>query len=228
MIAAAHQPNYLPWAGYFYKMARCDVFVFMDSVQYSRTSYTARCSIKQVDGRAHWLSVPVLKKGRYFQNVGQVVIDNQRPWQAEHLKTLESCYSRTPHFKEYSWLLDLVYGQKWDNLSQLNRAVIIKLAEHLGLKAKFINLSELDVGGRSTSMLVSLCQELKAREYLSGSGGLKYLDKEQFKLAGVSLNYAKFQPQPYPQPWGEFLPGLSLLDLLFNCGPDETKKIIVQ
>ena len=67
MVLAAHQPNYLPWAGYFHKMSRCDAFVFMDSVQYSRTSYTARCLVKQPDGRSHWLSVPVFKKGRYYQ-----------------------------------------------------------------------------------------------------------------------------------------------------------------
>jgi hypothetical protein len=227
MVVACHQPNYLPWAGYFYKMARCDVFVFLDSVQYSRTSYTARCSIKQSDGRAGWLSVPVLKKGRFFQNVSEVAIDNQRPWQSEHLKTLKSCYSRAHYFKDYSWLLDLVYRQKWGNLSQLNRTVIIKLAEHLGLKAKFINLSELKSEGKSTGMLVSVCLALKAREYISGSGGQNYLDREQFQQAGIGLTYTKYQPQPYPQPWGEFVPGLSVLDLLFNCGPEETKKLII-
>ena len=227
MIAAAHQPNYLPWAGYFYKMARCDVFVFLDRVQYSRTSYTARCSIKQCDGRASWLSVPVLKKGRYFQNINEVAIANQRPWQAEHLKTLESCYSRTPYFKEYSWLLDLVYRQKWENLSQLNRTVIARLAEHLGIKTKFVNLSELNIDGKSTRMLVSLCQGLNAREYLSGSGGQNYLDKAQFQKAGINLTYTKYQPQSYPQSWGDFVPGLSVTDLLFNCGQEETKKLII-
>lgn len=227
MIISAHQPNYLPWAGYFYKMARCDVFVFLDSVQYSRTSYTARCSIKQSDGRASWLSVPVLKKGRYFQNVNEVIIDSQKPWQSEHLKTMESCYSRAPYFKEYIWLLDLVCRQKWENLSQLNRTVIMRLAEHLGIKAKLIKLSELDIGGKSTEMLVSLCRTLKADEYLSGSGGENYLDREQFHQAGIELKYTKYQPQPYPQLWGEFVPGLSVMDLLFNYGPEETKKSII-
>jgi len=227
MIVAAHQPNYLPWAGYFYKMARCDVFVFLDSVQYSRTSYTARCSIKRCDGRAGWLSVPVLKKGRYFQNISEVTIDNQRLWQAEHLKTLESCYTRTPHFKEYSWLLDLAYRQKWDNLSLLNRAVIIRMAEHLGIKTKFVNLSELNIDGRSTEMLVSLCRTLKADEYLSGAGGQKYLDREQFRQAGIGLRYTRYQPQPYPQLWGDFVPGLSVMDLLFNYSSEETRRQIL-
>lgn len=227
MIVAAHQPNYLPWAGYFYKMARCDVFVLLDSVQYSRTSYTARCSIKQSDGRASWLSVPVLKKGRYFQNVNQVAIDDQKPWQSEHLKTLESFYSRAPHFKEYFWLMELVYRQKWENLSQLNRAVIIKLAEHLGIKAKIANLSELETVGKSTEMLVSLCRGLKATEYLSGTGGRNYLDQEKFQQAGIDLAYAKYQPRPYSQPWGEFVAGLSIADVLFNCGLEETRKMII-
>ncbi|MDO9027144.1 MAG: WbqC family protein [bacterium] len=227
MIVAAHQPNYLPWAGYFYKMARCDIFVFLDSVQYSRTSYTARCPIKQSDGRASWLSVPVLKKGRYFQNVNEVAIDNQRSWQSEHLKTLESCYSRAPYFKEYSWLRDLVCRQNWENLSQLNRTVTMKLADHLGLKTKFASLSELGIHGRSTEMLVSLCRTLKADQYLSGSGGKNYLDQGQFLQAGIDLKYTEYQPQPYPQPWGEFVPGLSVMDLLFNCGSEETKKSII-
>jgi len=103
----------------------------------------------------------------------------------------------------------------------------VKLAEHLGIKTKFINLSELNNAGKSTEMLVSLCRTLKADEYLSGSGGQKYLDQEQFQQAGISLSYTKYQPQSYPQPWGEFVPGLSVIDLLFNCGPEETKKQIL-
>ena len=226
MILAAHQPNYLPWAGYFYKMARCDAFVFLDSVQYSRTSYTARCMIKGVSGKPQWLSVPVFKKGRYHQDILEVDIDNESGWQNIHQRTLESCYSKAPYFEDYQRLIDLAYDKKWDKLSLLNAELTKAIAADLNIAPKFINLSELDISSKSSELLIDICQKMSAQVYLSGPGGKKYLDQNKFKEAGIELRFVTYYPQAYPQLWGELVPGLSMIDLLYNCGPQAVKRII--
>lgn len=226
MILAAHQPNYLPWAGYFYKMARCDAFVFLDSVQYSRTSYTARCLIKGINGKSHWLSVPVFKKGRYHQNISEVSIDNESGWHKAHQRTLESCYSKAPYFTDYSRLSDLAYKNKWDYLSQLNVELIKSMAGNMGIAPNFVKLSELDINSKSSELLIDICKKMSANVYLSGPGGKKYLDENKFKEAGIELRYVTYYPQAYPQLWGEFVPGLSIIDMLYNCGPQAVKRIV--
>jgi len=226
MVLAAHQPNYLPWLGFFHKMAHCDVFVLLDDVQYARRSYTARCLVKQPDGAKHWLSVPVLKTGRYDQKISGVQIHNDMPWQHDHRRTLESCYSRSPHFTVHQELLDLAYARQWDNLCQMNIALITKLAEHLGLKPRIVKLSELGIEAHSTELLIALCKQTGADTYRSGPSGKKYLDQDQFADAGIKLDVFQYWPKAYPQLWGDFVPGLSVVDMLFNCGADIVRQEI--
>ncbi len=219
MILAAHQPNYLPWAGFFYKMARCDVFVLLDSVQYARRSYTARCLIKQSDGRRHWLSVPVHKKGRYYQRIDQVEIDNRNNWQQRHLGTLRSNYARAPYFDGYRMLLDTAYMRPWERLSDLNVALIEEISAILDIRPRMVKQSDLGVEASGTELLVGLCQRFGADTYLSGPSGQRYLKPELFARSGIALKIFRYWPEPYPQLWGGFIPGLSVVDMLFNCGP---------
>lgn len=221
---AAHQPNYLPWAGFFLKMARCDVFVLLDSVQYARRSYTARCLVKQSDGRKHWLSVPVRKTGRYHQNIADVEIDNSSPWQHDHRRTLESNYAHAPYYGKHGELLELAYGRRWESLCQMNAALVEHLAKLLGLGPRLVRLSELGIQARSTELLVSLSRKLGADTYLSGPSGGRYLEPAKFDEAGIRLEVFRYWPKPHPQLWGDFVPGLSVVDLLFNCGPEAARK----
>jgi len=226
MILAAHQPNYLPWAGYFYKMAHCDTFVFLDSVQYSRTSYTARCLIKGVNGKAQWLSVPVFKKGRYYQEISEVEIDNQKEWQNIHHRNLVSCYSKSPYFKDHQWLNEAAYKKKHDHLSKFNIDLVKALAKNLDITPQYANLSDLGIDSRSSDLLIDICKKLSADVYLSGPGGKKYLDEGKFKASGIELRFITYFPKAYPQLWGGFVPGLSLIDMLFNCGSQAVKKML--
>lgn len=226
MILAAHQPNYLPWAGFFHKMARCDVLVLLDSVQYARRSYTARCLIKQSDGQRHWLSVPVLKTGRYYQRISQVEIWNELPWQQDHRRTLESSYARAPYFKEYQPLLDLAYARPWRLLSELNISLIEYLAGVLELKTRIVKLSALNLEARGTDLLIEICRFWGARKYLSGPSGQRYLEAEKFKAADLELEIFHYWPKTYPQLWGQFVPGLSIIDLLFNCGAQAARRYV--
>jgi hypothetical protein len=226
MVLAAHQPNYLPWAGYFHKMARCDVFVLLDQVQYSRTSYTARCLIKGVQGKTRWLSVPVFKKGRYYQKISEVAIDNETEWQDIHNRTLESCYAKAPYFDQYGQLLASAYHKPRQNLSELNTELIGSLAGGLGIRPRLVKQSELGVVSESNELLIDLCKKMSADVYLSGPGGRKYLDKAKFDKAGIKLRFTTYFPQAYPQLWGNFVSGLSIIDMLFNCGAQAAMKVV--
>lgn len=226
MVLAAHQPNYLPWLGFFHKLARCDVFVLLDGVQYARRSYTARCLVKQPDGAKHWLTVPVFKTGRYDQAIAAVAIDDERPWQQAHRRTLETCYARSPHFASQQALLDLAYGRPWERLCDLNIALLTKLAGEFGLAPRIVRLSELGITAHSTELLVGLCRMLGADTYRSGPSGRQYLDEAMFARAGVKLDVFRYWPKPYPQLWGDFVPGLSVVDMLFNCGTDAVRQEI--
>jgi len=228
MVLAAHQPNDLPGLGFFHKMARCDVFVLLDGVQYARRSYTARCLVKQADGAKHWLSVPVRKTGRYDQKISEVEILDDAPWQHDHRRTLESCYSRAPHFTAHQELLALAYRQRWDKLCDLNTVLITKLAGQLELKPRIVKLSELGIDAHSTDLLIAICRELGADTYRSGPSGKKYLDQDKFAKAGIKLDVFQYWPKPYPQLWGNFIPGLSVIDMLFNCGPEAVKQELRQ
>lgn len=207
-------------------MARCDAFVFLDSVQYSRTSYTARCLIKGVNGKSQWLSVPVFKKGRYYQDISDVEINNDTDWQSVHQRNMESCYSKAPYFRESSWLNDAAYKNKWDRLSLLNIELIKSIAGNLDIAPSFIKLSELGISSKSSELLIDICKKMSADVYLSGPGGKKYLDENKFKEAGIELRFVTYYPQAYPQLWGEFVPGLSIIDMLYNCGPQAVKRIV--
>jgi hypothetical protein len=220
MVLAAHQPNYLPWTGFFHKMARCDVFVLLDSVQYARRSYTARCLVKGTDGNKQWLSVPVYKTGRYHQSVAEVEVDNQEPWQRTHRRTLETTYAKAPFFGDQRWLLDLAYDRPWTDLCGMNIFLITALAGRLGIQPRIVRSSELAITGRSTELLVALCKACGADTYRSGPSGKEYLNPDLFEQAGIKLDMIQYSPGPYPQLWGGFVPGLSLVDLLFSCGTD--------
>ncbi|MEW6685307.1 MAG: WbqC family protein [Candidatus Edwardsbacteria bacterium] len=218
MILAAHQPNYLPWLGYFHKMTNCDIFVFLDDVQFARRSFTHRTRIKFIDGRAGWLTVPVKKKGRYFQKINEVKINNEEDWQTRHLKTLEHCYKKAPYFHDYDDLLELIYKDSWENLSKMNLEIVKKIAHYLKISPQFLLASEMNVEGKGTDLIISLCQKCQANVYLSGRGGERYLEKEKFDAAGIQLLFSKFSSPRYPQLWGNFVPNFSIVDLLFNVG----------
>lgn len=218
MIVAIHQPNYLPWLGYFYKIAWSEVFVFLDNVQYSKNSIINRNKIKTPQGAA-WLTVGVLTKGRLGQVIKEVDINNDTSWYRTHEKSISQNYSKAPYFRNYQELFEDVYRRRWEKLIHLNEALIKLNCDLLGIKAtKFLRASELNVSGQSTELLISICKAIGADTYLSGFGGKKYMDDKAFEEAGISLSYYDFEHPTYNQLWGEFIPNLSIIDLLFNEG----------
>lgn len=213
------QSNYIPWKGYFDLIASVDEFILYDDMQYTRRDWRNRNQIKTPQG-LQWLTVPVQVKGKYHQTIRQTEIDGDA-WRNLHWKALQQNYRRSPHFDEVAaWLEPLYLGEAPTMLSAMNRSFIEKVCAYLGVRTR-LNWSwdyEL-VDGRSERLL-SLCQQAGGIEYVSGPAAKDYLDESVFEAAGVKVSWFDYQGyKPYPQLWGEFAHSVTILDLLFNCGP---------
>lgn len=227
LTAAIHQPNFLPWPGFFYKWARSDILVLLDDVQFVRRGFSNRVKIKGPAG-ARWLTIPVVKKGRYHQMVKDVEIEKTPGWQKKIAGSVQACYAKTPYFKEYYPEFAAIIGKDYTYLADLNIALLERLARHLGVEKKMVRASQLPgVGGESSRHLVSICKAVGAERYLSGFGGQKYQDEQIFRANHIELLVYDFTPPVYPQLWGDFIPGLSTLDLLMNCGP-QSKELLLK
>lgn len=226
MIIAIHQPNYLPWLGYFRKIADADAFVFLDDAQFTKNSYINRTRVLNA-GVPRWLTVPVsVSLGQSIDAVAPARPD----WRAAHLDSLKGFYVKAPAFGEgialLSELLDRVPAEP---LSDINRHLIEGLAGVLGLPTCFHASSEIGAADRrADDRLIALCRMLSTEPvYLSGRGGASYQDPEKFAAAGVGLRYTEFTPMPYFQNSETFVPGLSVVDALFHLGIDGTRAAIL-
>jgi hypothetical protein len=218
MRVAVHQPQYLPWLGYFDKMDRVDCFVLLDSVQFKKNEWQNRNRIKSASGW-QWLTVPVVH--RFSQRISEVRIHNATRWWRKHLQTLTVNYASAPDFDFHRPFFEALYAREWIWLLDLALEALGYLADALGIRAKLVLASSLALpeSANATGRLVAICQALGAETYLSGPGGAGYLDLERFGEAGIRVEFQAFECRPYPQRFGAFEPGLSLVDLLFNCGP---------
>ncbi|MGE5280058.1 MAG: WbqC family protein [Deltaproteobacteria bacterium] len=220
MVYAAHQPQYIPWLGFFDKMARADVFVFLDTVQYKHREFQNRNKIRTKDG-VQWLTVPV----HYKQGIAlrDVRIDNGRDWRAQHLKSLKAWYGRAPFFDAEIGFFESLYALGWERLMDLNVATIRFFCERFGIATRTVLESELGTSGAKTQRLVDIGRALGAATYLSGAGGRAYLEEGLFRAAGQRVVYQEFAHPRYAQLFAErdedFVPCLSAVDLLFNEGP---------
>lgn len=217
MLLAIHQPHYLPWLGYMDKLRRCDVFVFLDNVQFEKNGWQNRNRIKTAQGW-QWLTVPVLY--RHPMRIEEVPINNKVDWRRKHLMALVTNYSKAPFFKEYLPALEEVLSRPWELLADLNIAISLALMKALGLERRTVRASSFPCRDEPTQRLIDLCLALGAESYLSGPQGRGYMDLGKFEEAGVRVIFQDFRHPVYPQLYGEFIPGLSAVDLLFNCGPE--------
>ena len=170
-----------------------------------------------------WLTVPIISKGLGRQRISDVKIDNNFNWQRQHLRSLKAWYGRAKFFKEYSEFFEAVYAKKWNKLLDLNKYIINFILESLNIKTPIYNESDLDIHSQATERIIQICKRLKANTYISGSGGKVYLEEDKFKDTGIKLVYQEFIHPVYNQLYcknNEFLPNMSIVDLLFNYGMD--------
>jgi len=222
MIISVHQPQYLPWLGYFHKMQHSDAFVFLDNVQYKKREYQNRNRIKTKEGKM-WLAVPVLNNGESYPSISSLRIDNFQRWRERHWRALSLNYARAPFFKDYSPFFEDVYKGEWEKLVDLNICLIKYMMGALGVEKPLYLESKLGIRSEKTMRIIDICRALKADTYLSGIGGKDYLAEEQFNSSGIKLVYQDFRHPQYPQCHGPFIPYLSTVDLLFNCGRDSLR-----
>ncbi len=218
MIVTVHQPEHLPWLGFFHKLSQADVMVLLDTTQFAKDDFQNRNRIKAAQGPV-WLTVPVYKKGRSEQQILDVEICNERNWRQRAWSLIEQSYREAPAFAAHRDFFRDLYRQDWTRLVDLNLAVIDYLAGQLGLGGRLLRASELGIDERGgTRVNLAICRGLGARVYLSGRHGRDYLDEAPFAEAGIEVRYQDFQHPTYPQQWGGFVSHLSAIDLLFNCG----------
>jgi hypothetical protein len=220
MRLTAHQPNYLPWLGYFHKIALGDVFVILDSVQYSKNGWTNRNRIKTSQG-IQWLTVPVKTAGRSLQSIRDVEIDNEKTpaWPHKHWRSIWQTYQRAEFFDRHADYFERLYLHPWKSLSELNEELIRYFLGQFAIDITIYRSSELSVVGSKDSLLLNLCQILSCDELVLGQGASReYVRPAAFQQCGIRIVCQEFEPPVYSQHYGEFVPGLSALDFLFNCG----------
>ncbi len=217
-VVTIHQPNFLPWMGFFHKMALADVFILLDNVPFTKNGFQNRVKIKSAQGE-QWLTVPVLTKGRSGQLTCDVQINNKSRWQRIHLTALRTNYQRAPYYEAVLAWLEPWYEKSWTFLVDFNRPLIEEVMHQLRLQAELVNASSLSVEGSGSELLLRLVKKVGGNVYLSGPSGRRYLDIESFEQAGITVRFQEFHHPVYPQLYGEFIPGLSVLDLLMNVGP---------
>ncbi len=211
------QPGYLPWLGFFDQLRHADVFVYYDDVQFDKHGWRNRNRIKTQTG-PQWLTVPVRHSGLGLPRVLDVDIDTRAPWARKHLASLRQAYAKAPHAGEYLPQLEEVLERKWERLVDLDLAVVDVIRGWLRLNRRIVRSSELGIEGERSERLVRICGHYGARTYYSGAAARSYLDVELFERHGIRVIWQDFVHPVYPQLHGEFVPYLSIVDLMFNCG----------
>ncbi len=223
MIVAVHQPQYLPWLGYFDKIRIADVFCYLDNVQYRKNEWQNRNRIKTAQNW-QWLTVPV--HYRFPQKINEVEINNSVNWKKKHLQALITNYSKAPYFKDYITPLEDLFTKDWELLSEFNIGLLERLREFLNLHDKpAIPASSMVLRDDPTERLIDICKAVGADTYLAGQDGRTYMDLERFRANGITLITQEFKHPVYPQLYDEFQSHMSIVDLLFNCGPESIKII---
>jgi hypothetical protein len=215
------QSNYVPWKGYFDLIDRCDEFLLLDEVQYTRRDWRNRNKIKTAGG-VRWLTIPVVVKGRYEQRIDEVEVED-RGWAQKHLRTLTQEYAGAAHAEEgLTWLRGL-YGQAQELalLSEVNQLLLNAVCARLGIETTIKRSTDYPSSGSSSERLATLCEASGASEYLSGPAARDYLEEERFARAGIAVSYMDYGGYPeYPQPHPPFEHGVSILDLILSLGPE--------
>lgn len=219
------QPGYLPWLGFFEQVYRCDTFVLYDDVQFDKNSWRNRNRIKTPNGPL-WLTVPVSHRGHTSQSLLQTQIVDQKHWPRKHLNSIRAYYSQAPFFNRYFNDLSEMLQQDWSFLVDLDITLIRYLLAELGITTPLIRSSELGTPGHKTERLIALLKGLGATSFYEGAAGRNYIVLEEFEKAGIVLEYQDYHHPVYPQLYGEFIPYLSVIDLMFNCG-DKSLSILI-
>ncbi|MEP6811470.1 MAG: WbqC family protein [Actinomycetota bacterium] len=228
-VVAVHQPNFLPWLGFFDKLHRADIFVLLDDAQFPRSgagAWTNRVRMA-VSGKPAWVTVPINRAERGVQTIADVTVDDTQPWRRRILGTIRHSYAQAPAFRDVFPVIAELLENPTDRLAELNEAAIRRLASLLELDdAKIVHSSALGAAARGTQLLIELTRAVGGDVYLSGDGSDAYLEPAKFSDAGVELRFQRFVHPTYPRGDGVDCRGLSAVDALMHCGAKGTARLL--
>lgn len=222
MIVAIHQPQYMPYIGYIQKILKSDIFVFLDDAQYKKNEWQNRNRIKSSNG-VIWITVPV--KYKFGQKINEVVIADDY-WRKKHIQAIRLNYAKSDYFNSFFPVVEGFLNRSYEKISDLNIDCVKMILNYMKIEKKLILSSSLDISTVKTQRLIDICKKLNADTYLSGDGGRDYLDEKKFHENNINLIYQNYRPPVYKQLYVDFVPNLSIIDMLFNIGPDKTKELL--
>lgn len=215
MILSSHQPNFVPYMGFFYKMFQADTFVLSDDHQFSKSGMH-NWNYLRIGERKHKITVPVSYE--FGDRIKDVRISYAQDWVTELLKTMQFNYKKAPHYEEAFSFLEKVLSERPERLVELNGNIIIQLAERFGMKCNILYAHDIELEHRKEERIIELCKKLGADVYYSGIGGKNYNDPANYEREGISLVYTDYEPVQYTQIGNGFIENLSVLDWIFNMG----------
>lgn len=226
MRVCIHQPNYLPYLGFFNKIKNSDIYVLYDVAQYVKDRWDNRNRIRTKEGYMY-LTIPLLDKDSFLKRFYEVKLPPNNKWQKKHWKAIQANYAKAKYFDSYSDFFKKHYSSRWENLADFNEAIIRYLMKEFSLNVEVINTTDLklDLSPKSSDLLIEILENVNATSYLSGPSGEKYMDAERFKSSGIKIEFQKFTHPVYKQRYDGFIPNLSAIDLLFNMGK-KSKELI--
>lgn len=228
MKVSIHQLNYFPWIGYFNKIAQSDVFIVMDEVQLTDSSFMQRNRVLNKNGIPSWLTVAFDKNNYFEKKFNEILINKNVNWQQRQKNFIIDTYKKSPFFEEVWEKVKPVFEDDFMTLFEVNKKAFDIIVEILNIKTKIIYQSSLNYNrnAKKNDLILELCESVNADCYISGTGAIKYIDESSFDQVGISVKYQNYTPPKYTQfHSSEFVSGLSILDMLLNCGIEKTKEL---
>lgn len=219
MQITIHQPEHLPWLGFFHKIGLAEHFVVLDNVQYRKQYFQNRNKVKTNNGPT-WMTVPIQKSPHRDLKIQDVIINTESlSWMKKNLKTIKLLYQSTPYFSTYFEEFSEIYQNVPNRLSDYNLNLIRFFLKHFEIKCKMSFSSEMNLTQDKNELILEICKKMKAKTYISGISGKDYLKLPEFSKNNINVSFQEFYHPIYKQRFGEFTPCMSSLDLLFNEGP---------
>jgi hypothetical protein len=223
-IVVAHQPEFLPYIGFFQRLLKADLFIIADTVQYEKQNFQNRNRIKTARG-AKWITASITKHP-VETKFNQILLSNTIDWKIEHLCLIKENYKIAPFFHQVYPIIEEIYNYRCEKLIDFNINSISTLCKLFEIDIDIVLSSSLDVQGKKNDLIIDMLKKVGATDYISGDGAKKYYDPIPYEAADINVIWQSFKHPVYQQINGSFLPHMSSIDLLLNCGIEESQKII--
>lgn len=225
-VVVIHQPDFIPYLGFFDRLLKADIYVVFDNVQYVRSSrgWTSRDKIKTRNGEK-WISVSTQKAPRDTA-INQILLSEDERWRKDNLNLIMENYKKSSYYDEIMPYIEQLYQFRAERMMDFNLESIKLLMRLFNIEIEIVMASDLNPEGKSNELIIDIMKRLGCRKYLSGVGARDYYKAELYEDAGIEVIWQDFKHPIYPQQFGEFIPYLSSIDLLFNCGIEKSRKIL--